>query len=215
VFLSNGQHVQVDAEPYRVAAGRQEGRVTFQWMNPPKTWLGDARRLEITTDARTDFWQTTFYGFQKSSGHAWLAPVAGDFTLSARVVGRYEALYDQAGLMLFADEHNWIKTGIEFTDGMMHFSVVVTRTVSDWSVIPLPEARRDDELRVRLTRHDDAVRVQYAIGTMDWQMARLAPFGPGDARAGVMACSPQRGGFSATFRDIAIAPPISRQLHAD
>ena len=41
--------------------------------------------------------------------------------------------------MLRLDARNWIKCGIEYTDGMMHFSVVVTRGVSDWSVIPLPD----------------------------------------------------------------------------
>ncbi len=187
----------------------------FTWLNSPPAWSGDARRLEVTTGAETDFWQTTFYGFQRNSGHAYLQPVSGDFTLSARVKGGYEALYDQAGLMLCLDERNWIKTGIEYTDGMMHFSVVVTREVSDWSVIPLPQASPEDELRVRLTRHGDAVRIQYAIGAMEWQMARLAPFSAADARAGVMACSPQREGFRAVFEDIEIGEPISRQLHAD
>lgn len=189
--------------------------MTFAWLNPPPLWSGDQGHLTVSTGEQTDFWQTTFYGFQRNSGHAWLAPVSGDFTLSARVTGDYRALYDQAGLMLHLDERTWIKAGIEYTDGMMHFSVVVTSGVSDWSVIPLPHATSSDELRVRLTRHDEAVRVQYAIGTMDWQMARLAPFSAADARAGVMACSPQRGGFEASFRDIVIGAPISRQLHAD
>lgn len=188
----------------------------FEWLNQPPSWSGDATALSLTTGNETDFWQTTFYGFQRNSGHAWLSPVSGDFTLSATVTGAYEALYDQAGVMLYLDEKNWIKTGIEYTDGLMHFSAVVTREVSDWSVIPLPEATPADELEVRLTRHDDAVRVQYRIGRMsDWQMARLAPFSAADSRAGVMACSPQRAGFQASFRDIEIGPAISRQLHAD
>lgn len=187
----------------------------FKWLNQPTIWSGDEKYLSLQTGGETDFWQTTFYGFQRNSGHAWLAPATGDFTLTAQVTGHYEALYDQAGLMLYVDERNWIKTGIEYTDGMMHFSVVVTREVSDWSVIPLPDATPDDELHVRLTRHGDAVRVQYAIGATGWQMARLAPFTSADARAGIMACSPQRAGFSAEFRDIAIGPPIARQLHAD
>lgn len=187
----------------------------FEWLNPPAAWSGDEKRLTLETAGETDFWQTTFYGFRRNSGHALLAPVSGDFTLTARVLGRYEALYDQAGLMLYLDEKNWIKAGIEYTDGLMHFSVVVTREVSDWSVIPLPDATPDDEVHMRLTRHDEAVRVQYATGATGWRMARLAPFASADARAGVMACSPQRAGFTATFRDIAIGPPISRQLHAD
>jgi regulation of enolase protein 1 (concanavalin A-like superfamily) len=119
------------------------------------------------------------------------------------------------GLYLRADERHWIKAGIEYTDGMMHFSVVVTDGVSDWSVIPLPDATPTDEIAVRLTRHGDAVRVQFSVSGAAWQMARLCPFQAGDAEIGVMACSPQREGFHATFRDLTVGPPIPRDLHAD
>ena len=112
---------------------------------------------------KTDFWRETFYGFIRDSGHAYLRGVSGDFTASATVLGDYEALYDQAGLFLRLDEKHWIKAGIEYTDGLMHFSVVVTNGVSDWSVIPLPEAGPKDEVAVRLTRHGDAVRVQFSV----------------------------------------------------
>jgi len=187
----------------------------FQWLNEPAAWEGDDTSLALATDEATDFWRHTFYGFVGDNGHAFLKPVSGDFTASAIVTGEYEQLYDQAGLMLRIDERNWIKTGIEFTDGLMHFSVVVTREVSDWSVIPMPNARPQDEVSVRLTRHGDAVRVQYSVGGAPWQMARLAPFSGDDAEAGVVACSPERGGFRARFRDIAIGPAIDRQLHAE
>jgi regulation of enolase protein 1 (concanavalin A-like superfamily) len=187
----------------------------FQWLNEPASWEGDEASLALATDEATDFWRHTFYGFVRDNGHAFLKPVSGDFTASAIVTGEYEQLYDQAGLMLRVDERNWIKTGIEFTDGLMHFSVVVTREASDWSVIPLMNARPQDEVGVRLTRHGDAVRVQYSVGGAAWQMARLAPFSADDAEVGVMACSPERGGFRARFRDIAVGPAIDRQLHAE
>ncbi|MGO4839299.1 DUF1349 domain-containing protein, partial [Rhizobiaceae sp. 2RAB30] len=163
---------------------------TFAWLNPPPSWQGDETALELTTGEATDFWRHTFYGFLRDNGHAFLRPVAGDFTASATVMGDYEHLYDQAGLMLRIDHRTWIKTGIEFTDGLMHFSVVVTREVSDWSVIPLPQATPRDPVHVRLTRHDDAVRIQYSVAGSPWQMARLAPFPAADAQVGVMACSP-------------------------
>lgn len=187
----------------------------FEWLNPPTVWSGDASGLRLQTAKETDFWRETFYGFVRDSGHAWLRPVAGDFTASATVTGAYEALYDQAGLFLRIDERHWIKAGIEYTDGLMHFSVVVTRDVSDWSVIPLPNANLKDEIAVRLTRHGDAVRVQFSVSGAPWQMARLCPFPAADARIGVMACSPQRAGFEASFHAISVGPPISRQLHAD
>jgi uncharacterized protein len=187
----------------------------FTWLNEPASWSFENGMLSISTDEHTDFWRRTFYGFERDSGHARLCPVSGDFTASAVVVGKYEHLYDQAGMMLRVDERNWIKTGIEFTDGFMHFSVVVTREVSDWSVIPLPEARPEDEVHIRITRHGEAVRVQYSIHGRPFQLARLAPFSGADALVGVMACSPERGGFEAVARDIIIGPAISAKLHAN
>ena len=96
----------------------QEMEPGFRWLNEPREWSGDAGRLFLRTDARTDFWRKTFYCFERDSGHAFLKPVRGDFTAAATVLGRYEALYDQAGLMLRLDAANWIKCGIEFTDGL-------------------------------------------------------------------------------------------------
>jgi uncharacterized protein len=188
---------------------------SFHWLNAPDEWSGDAAWLELRTSAKTDFWRETFYGFIRDNGHAFLRSVAGEFTASAKVRGDYEALYDQAGLYLRIDATHWIKAGIEFTDGLMHFSVVVTRYLSDWSVIPLPDAKPSDEVSVRLTRHGDAVRVQFAVGDAPWQLARLCPFPAADAEIGVMACSPERAGFHAMFNDVTVGPPIARNLHAD
>ncbi len=185
----------------------------FRWLNQPSTVSGNARELKLATSENTDFWQDTFYGFQRDNGHAYLTPVTGDFTASVSVRGDYRQLYDQAGLMLRIDQHNWIKSGIEYTDGLMHFSVVVTNRASDWSVIPLVNSSTDDEVSVRVTRHDDAVRVQFSINGSPWQLARLAPFSSADASVGLMACSPERGGFEAVFRNLDVGPAIARNLH--
>lgn len=187
----------------------------FRWHNEPAEWQGDADRLTLTTGDKTDFWRETFYGFVRDSGHAWLRPVSGDFSATASFKGVYRELYDQAGMMLRIDETHWIKAGIEYTDGLMHFSVVVTRNVSDWSVIPLHSASADTEVFVRVTRHGDAVRVQFHLGDGKWQMARLCPFPAGDAMVGVTACSPERKGFEASFRDIRVDAAIPRKLHED
>ncbi|MBA8902674.1 DUF1349 domain-containing protein [Phyllobacterium sp. P30BS-XVII] len=187
----------------------------FHWLNEPASFRGDARELSLSTGQNTDFWQRTFYGFERDNGHAYLTPVSGDFSASVTVRGDYKELYDQAGLMLRIDAGNWIKTGIEYTDGLMHFSVVVTNRISDWSVIPLHGAHTGDNVHIRLTRHDDAVRVQFAINDAPWQLARLAPFSNADASVGIMACSPQRASFEATFRDLQVGPAIARDLHAE
>ena len=59
------------------------------------------------------------------------------------------------------------------------------------------------------------VRVEYALGGPAFRMLRLAYLPPGrPASVGPMACSPQRSGFVATFRDFQVGPPIRRELHS-
>lgn len=46
-------------------------------------------------------------------------------------------MYDQAGIMVFSDEKNWIKTSIEYVEGLQHLNAVVTHNYSDWSEIAI------------------------------------------------------------------------------
>lgn len=181
------------------------------WLNPPPEVMRAGSDLVVTTGFETDFWRGTFYDFVHDTGHALLRPTHGDFTAETTFSGDYQALYDQAGLMLYASPTHWIKAGIEFTDGLAHLSVVVTNGQSDWSVRPMPGLA--GPLTLRLSRHGDAVRVQFRDDT-GWPLLRLAWFPPDLAvSVGPMACSPTRAGFRATFHHFALLPPIARDLH--
>jgi regulation of enolase protein 1 (concanavalin A-like superfamily) len=185
----------------------------MSWLNEPPQWSVDGPTLSVTTGDRTDFWRETFYGFVRDDGHFLHREVAGDFTAEVTVVGTFDSLYDQSGLMVRVDERTWVKTGIEFTDGIPHVSAVVTRDHSDWSVVALPDYA--GRLTLRLTRHGDAVRIQFR-GKHDqgWRMLRLAHLPmPQACLVGVMCCSPERAGFTARFADFTVGPPISRNLH--
>ena len=184
----------------------------MHWRNEPPLWSWQDDVLTLTTGNETDFWRETHYGFIHDDGHHFCRSVEGDFTASVRFTSHYEALYDQAGLMIRQDDRNWIKAGIEFTDGLAHLSVVVTRDFSDWSVTALETI--PPEMGLRVSRHGDAVRVEYALDGQTWRMLRLAYLRPGGAvDVGPMACSPTRSGFVAEFRDLAIGEPISKDLH--
>ena len=93
----------------------------YTWLNPPPKHSYEGSVLHVETGKETDFWRETFYGFWRDSGHFLFSPVAGDFTAEVTVEGRYEVLYDQAGLMIRLSESHWIKAGIEYTDGVMYF----------------------------------------------------------------------------------------------
>lgn len=188
----------------------------LRWMNEPPYWSEEAGVLRVTTGLRTDFWSRTFYGFVRSNGHFRHTRAAGAFSAEVDVAAAYEALYDQAGLMLWADADNWLKAGIEFTDGAMHVSTVVTRNGwSDWSQQPVAGAARDG-IALRLTRHDEALRVQYRLPGEAWLMVRLAMLKMGEGVAvGMMCCTPERAGLDVTFRNFRIGAPMARVLHED
>ncbi|MDP9588890.1 UNVERIFIED_ORG: regulation of enolase protein 1 (concanavalin A-like superfamily) [Shinella zoogloeoides] len=185
----------------------------LEWYSAPSSCSYKDGTLEVVTGDKTDYWRETFYDFWRDDGHFLSREVEGDFSAEVTVQGDYEALYDQAGLMMRLSESHWIKTGIEFTDGQMYFSVVVTNNQSDWSLVQVPVDTGG--IRIRLTRHHEAIRVQYLNsenGT--WTPVRLAYFPPTrTVQVGVMCCSPERAEFIARFKDFVIGPPIARELH--
>ena len=181
------------------------GFAAMAWRHPPP--LSGMKRgdLTVTTGEATDFWRETHYGFVHDNGHFLHHAMAGDFCAEVTVSARYEALYDQAGLMLMLDEKTWIKAGIEFAEGKPLFSTVLTRDYPDWAVTPL--AFSADVLRLRLTRRADTVQVLVQDPGGAWQTGRLGYLPPDrPAMVGVMACSPTRAGFQVTFSDYQCGP---------
>jgi uncharacterized protein len=186
---------------------------TPRWINEPPAHRREGEALIVVTGKDTDFWNNTFYGFRHSNGHLQAIPVSGDFSLTITFSAPYATLYDQAGAMLRVDDDNWLKCGVEFTDGRKNFSVVVTRDdQSDWSVMPL-EGEVNAPITLRLTRHAEALRVEIERGGK-FHLVRLAFLRMGDAvEAGPMCCSPLGEGLNVTFHAISFGEPIDRELH--
>ncbi len=185
------------------------------WLNAPPDWRVDPDgSLLATTGDRTDFWRQTYYDFVRDDGHALLQEWHGDFTAVLTIEGKYQTLYDQAGLMVRSGPQAWIKFGVELTDEVTHMSSVVTHGCSDWSARPMPEAR-NDAVTVRMTRLRDALLLQSLTTDGQWRMERLAPWPPAPESIGVgpYLCSPQRAGFVAEFSCFELGPPQQDQLH--
>jgi hypothetical protein len=124
-----------------------------RWTREPATTRLDGDDLVVGASEGSDFWRTTHYGFVHDDGHALL----GDWPTDAAVEVTFDAssltaLYDQAGIMLHVGPEQWIKSGLELSDGVLHLGAVVTNGVSDWSLAPVPDwtgqlvtgATRDD-----------------------------------------------------------------------
>ncbi|MEO0497968.1 MAG: DUF1349 domain-containing protein, partial [Pseudomonadota bacterium] len=183
-----------------------------QWLNPPADEIWIDAGLQFRTGFKTDFWQKSWYGFQRDDGHFLGIDAPAEFSASLTYEAAYTQLYDQAGLMLRIDADNWIKAGIEFSDGVTNVSTVVTRHgASDWSVVAMPGLV--GRQTVRFTRVGRAVLVHFRLSTGGWQLTRLAAFPDGSARIGPMACTPERSGLPVTVTAFDISPPVDNALH--
>jgi uncharacterized protein len=182
------------------------------WLNAPASVQALEDSLTMTTDQKTDFWRETYYGFTRDTGHFLGFPAADGFTAKIRIQGEFRTLYDQAGLMVRIDETRWVKTGVEFTDGEMFLSTVITDGKSDWSVSqPFKEL---EDFYIRITLAKGAMRIQASRDGNWWPLLRLAPFPAADIyRVGPTACTPERSGLTIRFSEFEIGPAITKDLH--
>jgi uncharacterized protein len=182
------------------------------WLNPPLRTEPDGDALLVTTRRESDFWRTTSYGFVHDDGHALLTELPSGSAVEVEFVASFEELYDQAGLMVRVDARNWVKAGIELSDGFPQLGAVVTREVSDWSVAPVPEWS-GHRVTVRASRAGDALTIRARCADGPWRLVRLAPLDPdATAAAGPFCCSPQREGLTVRFTRFALGP-ADRSLH--
>jgi uncharacterized protein len=173
------------------------------WLNEPQNWKQEGGQLSVFADAHTDFWRKTHYGFVRDNGHFYYEKVSGNFEIETEFRGKYESLYDQAGLMVRLDETTWMKTGIEFVNGIHHVSAVVTRDYSDWSVVPLHAYH--GSLRLRLKREGGAITIEYFASDGGWVMFRTAYLSTADElEVGRMVAAPDGGGFEAVFSEFGV-----------
>lgn len=179
----------------------------MKWYCEPPEWHQKGDVLQVITGREGDFWQNTHYGFIHDNGHFAYDEKTGDFTIEVCVEAEFQALYDQAGLMIRRSPQEWIKCGIEFFGGKRHFSVVVTHTYSDWSVLEWPYK---GAFWVRLIRKGDAVVIQASRDGKDWQMIRLCYFPLEEpVLVGPMTCSPTREGLKAEFSKLRIYEAVA------
>jgi regulation of enolase protein 1 (concanavalin A-like superfamily) len=134
------------------------------------------------------------------------------FTASVRVRADYKSLYHQAGIMVLVDDENWVKAGVEMSDGETMLSSVVTVGCSDWATSVFRGNASD--FWIRTTVSDGVLRIQVSVDGRRWPLVRLCPF-PRSASyvVGPMCCTPEREGLSVLFSDFTVEQPNQKDLH--
>jgi len=175
----------------------------MEWLNEPASWQRNGDVLRVNVDPDTDFWRSTGYGYVHDNGHVYGDRLPGDLDVSVRIRGAFASQYDQAGVMLRADEQTWLKTGLEFFEGRPRLSTVLTAGCSSWMVADLPPGT--DEVTLRVSRRGDAVEVRYAAGDGAAELAALVFMPPGlEMLAGIVCAAPEGSGFSVAFHDMRV-----------
>jgi len=175
----------------------------MDWYNEPAEWSDTDDRLTVAVEGDTDFWRHTLHDFVADDAHFYFREVSGDFTATVKLVGDYSAQYDQAGLMVREDETTWLKCGVELLDGVQQAGAVITRDVSDWSVLPLESDPAS--VWIRVERIGSAVEVSYSLDGEAFTLLRQGYLSDAETlQVGPMAAAPQGNGFEVVFEEFAV-----------
>jgi regulation of enolase protein 1 (concanavalin A-like superfamily) len=175
----------------------------MNWLNEPSSWKVEDGNLKMKVTPESDYWRKTHYGFTVDDGPFYYTTRGGEFEVSVKITGDYKTRFDQMGLMLRIDEEHWIKTGIEYVDGVYNFSTVVTDVYSNWSVIELNG--KPESIWIKAVRRIDAVEIFYSLDGITYKMSNVAYLSDNKpVMVGMMAASPDGNGFDALFEEFSI-----------
>ena len=181
---------------------------TLQWQGRLDSYkLQDGVGLLVQPSEKTDFWSKTYYDppFVKDDGVTltYKVPVEVN-TWSLELQFSLEAYnqFDQAGIIVQVDSARWMKTGIEYVDGIPRMGAVVTNNYSDWSTQPWRGETSNYKIRVSRIRH--SLVAEYHDDDKKWNFMRIARLTDIEApdtsvSVGAYTCAPTKSGMTATF----------------
>lgn len=180
----------------------------FNWMNKPVEFELTEKDITICTEAKTDLWQRTYYGFQNDNAPAYLTGIENDFTFSIKTQFEYKNQFDQCGVLLYQDSENWIKASVEHENNKIARlgSVVTNLGFSDWATTDIQANIK--EIWYRLSRRGQDFFIEFSEDAENYKQMRILHMHKpvAIARIGVYACSPLQSSFRATFSEFRFEP---------
>jgi regulation of enolase protein 1 (concanavalin A-like superfamily) len=180
----------------------------YKWINKPAKFELTEDTLIIETEAGTDLWQRTHYGFQNDNAPGFLMEVNGDFTFSVKTQFNSSYMYDQCGILLYQDSENWLKVSVEYENEEFARlgSVATNLGYSDWATTDIQAGV--SEMWYRVSRRGQDFFIENSEDGINFKQMRIlhmhVPFEM--IKVGVYACSPLQPGFKASFSEFKIGP---------
>lgn len=177
------------------------------WLNEPKQYTITDDAIILTTEANTDFWQTTNYGYQRNSGHAYLFSIdREEYTFSMKASFKGNLLYDQCGVFIYNDPTHWAKASLENEDAShkMLGAVVTNRGYSDWSISGLLEV---ETVYYRVHKKGQDFLIESSLDGKIFNQIRMFHLQDiSTLQVGMYACSPMESSFDAQFSECKVVP---------
>jgi regulation of enolase protein 1 (concanavalin A-like superfamily) len=173
--------------------------VATRWLNEPVAFAQDGNALTIEAGPRTDFFRSPQGDEPTLNAAAFLGPVAGDFTLAARVDVPFASTFDAGALMVWGDEARWAKLCFEFSPQREPMVVsVVTRGVSDDANGSVVDG---NAVWLRIARVGPTFAFHSSVDGAWWSFSRHFAL-DGDVEIGFVAQSPTGEGCVVRFTDV-------------
>lgn len=173
---------------------------SYFWLNQPIYEIKN-HKLYVSTSPNTDFWQKTYYGFERDNGHCLLTKVINDFSITVNTEFYPKKQYDQCGLIVRIDSENWIKTSIEYeTENYSRLGSVVTNLgYSDWATIDINS--KINKMWYRIQSNKNNFIIEYSDDGISWKQLRIAHLHSkfNELNVGIYACSPMDSTFDVVF----------------
>lgn len=194
-------------EPVRI----QAVPAPLRWEPGPPDWRPRGEdALTVTAGPRTDMFADPAGAAPVLGAPRLLAPLSGDFQLSALVTVEFASAFDAGVLLLWAGERSWAKLCFELSpQGEPMIVSVVTRGVSDDCNSFVVDGR---QAWLRIARLGQAFAFHASTDGRQWRFVRyfrLDGTAPGESQevaAGFEAQSPTGDGCTVTFERIRFAP---------
>lgn len=177
------------------------------WIRKPQNVNIEDNKIEIITDAGTDLWQRTYYGFQNDNAPVLQARTSEKY-FSFVVKTQFESKhrFDQCGIAIYLDNENWLKASIEYENEEYQRlgSVVTNHGYSDWATTDISASIK--EMWYRLSRRESDYCIECSTDGIHFKQMRICHLleGSGEITFGIYACSPEKSSFKATFTDMLI-----------
>lgn len=174
---------------------------TLRWIGSPVDASLEDATLSITAGPRSDWFIDPRSGTTTLNAPGLVGPLAGDFTLSARVETEFRSRFDAGALVVWQDDLTWAKLAFEFSPAGDPMVVsVVTRAESDdcnSTVVSAPQ------IWLRVSRIGRAYAFHSSTNGRHWDFVRhFRLSAQGSPEVGFEAQSPRGEGCRAHFSEI-------------